>query len=136
MRRIGESSIWIGHVGHASDVRLVRGAGIEALVHLALNEAPVVCAREMVSVRVPLVDGAGNPPALLRLAVQVVAGLMREGVPTLVFCGAGMSRSPAVVAAAMARVTGRAADECLCEVFAGGPADVSPMLWGDLVAVV
>jgi hypothetical protein len=45
--------------------------------------------RELVYCRFPLVDGAGNPPWLLRAAVETVAGFVRAGVPTLVFCGPG-----------------------------------------------
>ncbi len=44
-------------------------------------------------------------------------------------CGSGMSRSPAIVAAALAIVQGGTPEERLREVVAGHPHDVSPQLW-------
>jgi hypothetical protein len=45
-----------------------------------------------------------------------------------------MSRSPAVVAVALASVCGRSPSACLEEVVASGPADVATGLWKELVA--
>jgi hypothetical protein len=78
--------------------------------------------------------GAGNPPWLVRAAVDAVAGLLRAGVPTLVFCSAGMSRTP-TVATAVARVRGCPLGEALAAVVGPGPADVSPGLLADVQAV-
>src|SRR4051812_27081752 len=113
MRAIPGHPLWLGHVGDARDLRRVLSAGIRALVDLALNEPPAAVTRELVYCRFPLVDGAGTPPWLLRSAIQAVAGLLRGGIPTLVFCGGGMSRSPAIAAAALSLVSGKAAAECL-----------------------
>ncbi len=55
--------------------------------------------------------------------------LKRGQIPTLVYYGAGMSRSPAIVAAALSIVQGGSPDERLKEVVAGHPHDVSPHLW-------
>lgn len=93
-----------------------------------MDEAPAQLFREVAYLRIPLIDGAGNPPALLRLAVATVERLVREQVPTLVACSNGMSRSPSIVAFSMARVSGRPARECL----PAGPLDVSEALWHDL----
>ncbi len=82
--------------------------------------------------RFPILDGADNPPELLYLAVNSVASLLSWGLPTLVFCGAGMSRSPAVSAAALAIWLNEPADHCLAEVAGHGSADVSPGLWQSL----
>ena len=89
----------------------------------------------MVDCHFPLVDGAGNPAWLLRAAVDCVAGLVRSGTPTLIYCGAGMSRTPAVAAAALARVSGLPPAETLALVARSGAADVSPGLWRELHAV-
>jgi hypothetical protein len=66
-----------------------------------------------VYLRFPLLDGAGNPPWLLRLAVEAVVSLLRAGVPALVFCSAGMSRTPAIAEGAVARLRGLTFDEGL-----------------------
>src|SRR3954454_1421008 len=113
MRAIPGHPLWLGHVGDARDLRRVLSAGILAVVDLALNEPPAAVTRELVYCRFPLVDGSGNPPWLLRSAVEAVAGLVRSGTPTLVYCGAGMSRTPAVAAAALSRAVGVPAAEAL-----------------------
>ena len=132
MRHIPPYSLWLGHAGDARNLRAVLDAGILALVDLALEEPPHPVTRELAYFRLPLLDGAGNPPWLLRAAVEVVASLLRSNTPVLVCCGAGMSRSPAVAAAAIAVITGRSGGESLAEVTQFTACDVSPALWRDL----
>ena len=55
--------------------------------------------------------------------------LLGTNTPTLVCCGAGMSRAPAIAAAAIATITGRSMEECLAEVARSGARDVSPGFW-------
>lgn len=136
MRPVDGTSLRLGHVGDARDRAGLHAAGIEAVVDLADNEPPVGHARSVVALRFPLLDGEGNPPWLLRLAVEAVAALIRADVPALVHCSAGQSRPPAVIAAALAVARGLAPDAALRLVTRAGPADVSPALWADLRAVV
>lgn len=136
MRRVGEESLWLGPSAILRDPAGAAEMDVQAVVDLALNERPAVVGRELVACRFPLIDGEGNPTWLLRTAVEVVAGLIREGVPTLVCCGNGMSRSPAVAAGALAIARGIAPEEALRMVAAAGPADVSPGLWRDVRAAV
>ena len=136
MRPIPPYSLWLGHVGDARDLRAILSAGIAALVDLSLNEPPVVVTRELVYCRFPLLDGSDNSPWLLRAAIDATAALLRANVPTLVFCSAGMSRTPAVAACAIARVTGRTPEECLAEIARAGRCDVSTTLWRDVVAAM
>lgn len=134
MRRIADGALWIGRAEDLRDPIAIADAGAEAVVDLAMNEPPAAVRRELVACRFPLIDGEGNPPWILRAAVEAVAGLIRDGAPTLVCCGNGMSRSPAVAAAAIALARGIAPDEALALVVRGGPADVSPVLWRDVLA--
>ena len=136
MRQIPGTTLWLGHVGDMRDLRAVLSVGISAVVDLAINESPATVTRELVYCRFPLVDGAGNPPWLLRLAVETVAGLLRTRTRTLVFCGAGMSRSPSIAAAAIAQVQGCCAAAALALVLQSGPADVSPALWEELKTIL
>lgn len=132
MRTVPGFGLWIGNRG---DVRLpgqARKAGIDAIVDLAVEEVPLPFHREGVLLRVPLCDGGGNSKELLVLAVTAVEGLVRSGLPTLVVCSAGLSRSPAVAAWACANVSGRSANEVLAEISRAGPTDVAPALWGEL----
>ncbi len=134
MRQIQPYSLWLGHVGDARDLRRLLSMGFVALVDLAGNEPPTSVSRELVYCRLPLMDGTGNPPWLLRLAIETTANLIRSELQTLLFCGAGLSRSPAVAAAALSLISGRPPDECLSGVLQSGPGDVSPGLWREIVA--
>jgi protein-tyrosine phosphatase len=82
-----------------------------------------------------LLDGAQASPGMLRIAVDTVASLLKQEVPTLVFCGAGMSRSPAIAAAALSVAQGGSPDDRLREVVSGHPHDVSAQLWNEIRAV-
>ena len=128
MRQIHPHALWLGHVGDVRDWRAVFDAGIQAIVDLAGNEAPAVPPRELIYHRFPLVDGAGNPDWLLKLACRTVADLLRAGVPMLVYCSAGMSRSPAVTAGAIAIATKQSLDGALATIRQAGEVDVSPGL--------
>jgi hypothetical protein len=128
MRQVAGRSLWLGHAGDLRDARGVLAAGIEAVVELADSEQLAVLPRELVRCRFPLSDGGNNPPWLLRLASESVAALLRAGVPTLVCCAGGLSRSVCIAAGGVALAEGRPLDEALIAVVASGPADVSPRL--------
>ncbi len=133
MHNIHNYRLWIGHSGDGRDLAAILRAGIEVVVQLAMEETPLILTHELVSFRIPLLDGAENSQRDLRLAVDIVSKLMRDFRPTLVCCSAGMSRSPAIVACAMAALEGRAPEECLLRLSETMPVDVSPGLWEDLV---
>lgn len=132
MRRVEGFPLWIGNARDARDLRAVLDAGIEAVVDLAMEEPPAHPTRELVYLRFPLTDGPENPPWLLRQAVLAVVDLAGNRVPTLVACGAGMSRSPAVVALALAVVSKDTPEATLARLRDGGPMDVQPELWQSL----
>ena len=94
MNLIEPYSVWIGHGGEALDLLRLLDAGIEAVVELAVEEPSFAPRRDMIACRFPLVDGVGNPPHVLTLAIRTVAALLVAKVPVLVCCGAGMSRGP------------------------------------------
>ena len=120
------SRLWIGNVGDARDVRSILNLGVEAVIDLACNELPVKVPRDIVYLRLPIVDGTGNPPQLLQLAVETTAHLIASGMPTFVFCSAGVSRSPAIVAAAIATAEHSSLDDTLKRIGAMMPHDVLP----------
>jgi hypothetical protein len=134
MRHIDGSSLWLGTARDARDIPGVLSAGIEAVVDLAKMCEPVQPTRELIYLRFPLVDGAGNPPWLICTTIHAVEGLSRLGVPTLVACDGGMSRSVIVAAAALwfQAPTKQSVDDVLRRVAATGPADVHPALWVDV----
>jgi hypothetical protein len=132
MRNIIPGRLWVGSARDARDVRGLMDLEIAAIVNLALEELAVVYPREVVCLRIPLLDGDGNSAEMLSLAVGSIASLLEARLPTLVACSAGMSRSPILAAAAMARVQGISFESALEEITTGGPHDCSPALWRDV----
>lgn len=135
MREVVPQLLWIGSASDARDWRRLMHQGVAALVDLALEETAAQLPHEMVYCRFPLVDGGENPPARLAGAVQTVAMFLRQQVPMLVACGAGMSRALAIVAVAMALVEARTPDDALNRLAIHAPHDVSATLWRDLLVV-
>jgi protein-tyrosine phosphatase len=136
MNQIAPHRLWIGHAGEERDFRALFDAGIKAVVDLAVEEPPSPTPRELMACRFPLLDGMGNDPQVLELALRTVTALVRAQVPTLVCCGGGMSRSPAVAATGLALAHGEAPEECLQRVVAHHPCDVSPALWNEVTALL
>lgn len=114
------------------DLSKVFDAGIEALVDLAWNEKPAQLTRELIYCRFPLNDGGGNSPQILQAAVDAVESFIDKQIPTMVYCSAGMSRSVAVTAAALARSRREPLDGTLIKLVAEQPHDVSPLLLSDI----
>lgn len=135
MREVTPNLI-LGNALDARDVRRLYEREIAAVVDLAIEEPPAQLGREIVYCRFPLVDGAGNADWLLRAAIKTTCGFVRDGIKSLVACSGGMSRSPAIVAAALALQNGNSLDDCLLELVAGHPHDVSPILWYDVKQVI
>jgi hypothetical protein len=133
MREILAGRLWLGNALDARDPRALFDVGIAAVVDLAYEEPPAQLPRSLAYCRIPLTDGAGNDPKLLRLALDTLQSLLSTGVPTLVACGAGMSRSPCIAAAALAVYHGASPDETLRSLLEHEPHDVSPAFWNDVV---
>lgn len=128
MRRVAGRALWIGNAGDLRDPKVVIDTGAEVVVELSDSEQPALLPRELVRLRFPLSDGGVNPQWLLRLAVESVSRLLREGIPLAIFCSAGMSRSVCIASAAIALAESRPLAEAVSEVAAVGPVDVSPGL--------
>jgi hypothetical protein len=135
MNQITPYPVWVGHTGDSNAFRKLFDQGIQAVVHLAIEELPAVLPRELICLRFPILDGGGNEDYRLDLAIHSIVLLIEKGIPTLVCCDGGMSRSPALVAAALAQIRQTSLEECMEYVAACHPADVSPSLWADIRAV-
>ena len=116
-------------------MRLLYDKRIAAVVDLAVNELPAQLARDMIYCRIPLNDGDGNANAIIVMAIRCVVTLIENDIRTVVACSAGMSRSPAISAAAMAIITFTPPDDCLTAIASIGPHDVSPILWSRVKSV-
>ncbi len=132
IRKVYSSLLHVGNAMDARDLTLLYDNGIRAVIDLAINERPAQLGRDIVYCRFPLNDGDGNDSAMIRLAIQTTVSLIRHEFPTLVACSAGMSRAPTIAAASIAMITKRDPDECLIELIADGPNDVSPILWNEV----
>lgn len=136
MRQVFPHFLWLGHAGDGRDHRRQMSLGIRAILQLAAEEPALQPPREMLYCRVPLLDSSGNDPRRLELAITTLTLFLEQRVPTLVCCGAGMSRGPAVVAAALARMDDESADTCLKRVAEHHPADVAPGLWNEVTRLL
>ena len=135
VRQFQPHRLWIGHAGDAGNARPLFDAGIKAVVDLAVEEPPSRPPRELIACRFPLVDGAGNDPDTLLLAVRTIATLIQGQVPTLVCCGVGMSRAPALTAAALSLVQRLTPAQCLERVAQQYPCDVNAALWEEIASL-
>lgn len=132
MRQVSERALWLGNAADLRDPARVLAAGIAAVVELADSEQFAVLPRELIRCRFPLSDDGTNPLWLLRLAAETVAAMVRAGVPALVCCSAGMSRSVCIAACGLSLADGKPLAEALSTVVGSGPADVSPGLFMQL----
>jgi hypothetical protein len=132
MRQLSGHLLWLGNAGDGRDHKRVLDTGIQAVVQVAAEEPVLQLPRDLIYSRFPLVDGLGNDLNVLELAITTVAYLLEKKVPTLVVCGAGLSRSPAIAAAAIAVIYQRPEDECLKEIAEHFPADVAPDFWAEV----
>jgi hypothetical protein len=136
MNQIVPHNLWVGHAGDGRDYRAMLDAGIKALVQVAIEEPPIQPPRELIYLRFPLLDGIDNQPELLSLAITTASSLVLSHVPTLVCCGAGMSRAPVIAAAALSIAHSEPLETCLQQVAHHHRCDVSPGLWSELRAIV
>jgi protein-tyrosine phosphatase len=136
MQQLTPHLLWLGHLGEGRNFQQLFDAGIKALVELAAEDMPSQPPREMIYCRFPLLDGADNDRAVLYLAVSTTASLLERRLPTLVCCGSGLSRSPAIAAAALSLVYQAPPEESLKQVARQHHTDVSPGLWNQLVSLV
>jgi protein-tyrosine phosphatase len=136
MNQIKPYPLWLGHAGDVRNFRSALDAGIQALVDLSREEPPADPPRELIYCRFPLLDGVGNDEGLLGLAVSTLASLIRMHIPTLVCCDLGLSRGPAVTAAALAMAHKESPEACLQRVMEHHHGDVSPGLWSEITHVL
>ena len=134
MRSVAGYTLFLGHAGDARDVRELYRIGIVAVIDLAVEEPPAVLGREIVYCRFPLVDGSGNPPWLIQAAVDTTTRLLCEKVPTLIACSAGLSRSPAIAAACLLKISKTPLREALLYLSQFGGCDVSTAFLRDVAA--
>ncbi len=102
MREIQSGLLWTGNAREARDARGLFDRGIATVLDLAYEESPARLPRQLVYCRFPIVDGPGNDPALLRLALLTTVEVLNSGTPAIVACSAGMSRSPTIAICALA----------------------------------
>lgn len=136
MRHISDYPLWLGHAGDVRDKHELMRLGIGALVDLAVEEPPAVAGHEMVYCRFPLIDGSENPPWLLRAAIDMSATLLRANVPTLIAGSGGLSRAPAIAAAALVKLGRPSLQDALLYLAGFGHCDVSAGLLQDVVQVM
>jgi hypothetical protein len=135
MREILPSKLWLGNAGDLRNVESILQNGIQAVIDVAIEQWMPTLPRTLVYCRFPILDGEQSSPMPLRTAIETLVLFLRKGIPTLVCCSAGMSRSPAVVAGALSIAQGGNPDDHLRSVVLGHPHDVAPQLWEDVRSI-
>ena len=132
MREILPSYLWLGNSADLRAVERVLQSGIQAVIDLAVEQLAPALPRTLVYCRFPILDGEQTSATVLRTAIETLVLFLERGIPTLVCCSAGMSRSPAVAAGALSIFRGGNPDDHLRKIVMGYPHDVSPQLWQDV----
>jgi protein-tyrosine phosphatase len=107
-------------------------AGVLAVIDLAGEQVMPTLPRSLIYCRFPILDGQQSSRVILYSAIETLVPLLKKEIPTLVYCGAGMSRSPAVIAGALSLFQGGDPNDQLRQIVLGHPHDVSPQLWQDV----
>ncbi|TKX54570.1 MULTISPECIES: protein-tyrosine phosphatase family protein [Halorubrum] len=116
------AGIFVGTRSDAEDESLLRDRGVDAVVSLTHDDPDT---GSVARVDTPMTDGPQNEYSAFVDAVETVVARREAGQRVLVHCSAGASRSPAVAAAAMTRLTDRGLDEAFEQVLARRP-EVDP----------
>jgi hypothetical protein len=132
MREILPSRLWLGNAADLRDAESILQNGIQAVVNLAIEQMMPTLPRTLICCHFPIMDSEQSSPTPLRSAIETVVLFLRRGIPSLVCCSAGMSRSPAVIAGALSLYEGGTPDDRLRQIALGYPHDVSPQLWQDV----
>jgi protein-tyrosine phosphatase len=128
--------LWIGHAGDLLKPAAIEAAAIKAVLQVALAEQMPQLSRELLFAHFPILDGSGTTPGVVAAAVDLAATLIRNRVPTLICCSAGMSRSPCIAAGALAIARNIEPNEALLSIISDRPHDISPALWNAVCEVV
>jgi len=127
--------LWLGHAFDIRKPRPLFDADITAVVDVAYEEPPANLPRQLSYLRFPLLDGGGNDPSLLILAVQSVVNLLHTDTRTIVACSAGMCRSPTIAAFALACHLGITPETALERIAAFKSLEIKSQLWNDVARV-
>jgi protein-tyrosine phosphatase len=123
--------LFVGGFRDSNDAELLARHRIGALLQLA---APVA-SRERLTLVMELEDGEPVSPEALARGVEFIAQARAAGLPCLVACGAGISRSVLFATAALHRVEGLSLLDAATAVKGGNPGAVfHPVLWESLTA--
>jgi protein tyrosine phosphatase (PTP) superfamily phosphohydrolase (DUF442 family) len=122
--------IAIGNYLEAQDAELLRHHGFQSVLSLdgSLTSGDAGRLGVAVVVAFRLVDGAGNDPRVLKMAIEALGDLVRSDAPVLVHCHAGRSRSVVVVAGYLANTQGLDPEEGIARVTAKREANVTSEL--------
>ena len=136
MQIIYSDLLWIGNACDLRNPKSLFDACISAVVDVAYEEEPARLPRELLYCRFPIFDGSGNDAVVLRQSVQTIVDLLGARTRTIVTCSAGMSRSPAIAAAALAVHLGDSPDAVIQRIGDAKGLEVSSSLWSELLSVL
>ncbi len=121
IRRVGKQNLYLGNE-HAADPGQ-HDQSFRYVLSLSTNDHPLTTHHH------PLDDGPGNDWTEFEAAVDTARRLSRRDCPVLIHCKAGISRSSAVIATALAAEESRPLHDALSAVLQARPsATLNPAL--------
>jgi protein-tyrosine phosphatase len=136
MHCVTDNVLWIGNSFDARNSFDLLDQGLNVVVDLAIEEGTATHPREIVYLRFPIMDGIGNDKPVLEAAIRTISTLISiHGLRVAVCCSMGLSRSPALAAAAIALVQNQTPEESLSQLISRMNCDVSPGFWSEILKV-
>jgi protein-tyrosine phosphatase len=132
MHELCSGLLWIGNAGDILELQSVFDAGIRAIIDVAYEEAVSSVPRQLVYCRFPLNDGGGNDRKVILNALHTATNLLRSGIPTIIACSAGMSRSPTIAAFALASLQSQDPETMIQRIGEIRSLELNPELWSDV----
>lgn len=133
MNQLSPFTLWVGNASDCRNLAVISDHEIQHVIQLAIEEAIPPLPREVNLIRIPLTDSNDNDLFALQFAIRTVSELIQSNRRTMICCSAGLSRSPATAACAIAFAQEKHPDECLNSISKLIRTDVSPGLWKDLL---
>ena len=136
MLKVPDTNLWVANASDLRDIATVLNAGVTAIVDLAIEEPVPAIPRTLNYCRFVLTDDGENDPGILRTTILTTTEFLIGDHHVAIGCSAGVSRSIAIAAAAVSRVSGQTPREALEVISNVKHPDINPALWNQILQVL
>ena len=124
---VPNTELWLGNAADLRDIRSMLNCEVAVIIDLAAEEPVPSLPRSINYCRFCFTDD-GNDPTAIAAAITTTTLWLRAGKRTAICCNAGMNRSPAIAAAALASSQNSSFNQQLESIAGLKPIDVNPAL--------